>query len=124
VAPIFGSPAAFVSPVTTDDAAAAVVVALGAPAGSYNVVDDEPLTRREYVDALSRELGRSSLRTPPSWLRLVGGSKLRMIMRSQRISNRRLKEATGWSPAYPSAREGWPAVFAQARDNIVTSAGV
>jgi nucleoside-diphosphate-sugar epimerase len=121
-APILGSPGAFVSPVTSDDAAAAVLSALDAPAGTYNVVDDEPLTRREYVDALARGLGRSSLRTPPSWLTRLGGSKVRMIMRSQRISNRRLKDATGWSPAYPSAREGWPVVVAKARDNLVRSA--
>jgi hypothetical protein len=36
-----------------------------------------------------------------------------MLMRSQRMSNRRFKDATDWAPAYPSAREGWPAVVSQ-----------
>jgi hypothetical protein len=29
------------------------------------------------------------------------------LMRSQRISNARFKEKTGWVAEYPSVREGW-----------------
>jgi hypothetical protein len=35
---------------------------------------------------------------------------LSYISRSERVSNRRFKEATGWAPRYPTANEGWPAV--------------
>src|SRR5439155_2112 len=31
--------------------------------------------------------------------------------RSLRISNRKLRQASGWSPRYPSAREGWRAII-------------
>ena len=34
------------------------------------------------------------------------------MARSQRLSNRRLRDATGWAPMYPSARDGWPTVVA------------
>jgi nucleoside-diphosphate-sugar epimerase len=112
-APVIGAPDAFMSSITTDDAASAVLAAVGAPAGIYNVVDDEPLTRRDYADALGRSVGREHLRIVPAWLAGLGGSKTRMLMRSQRVSNRRLKDATSWSPAYPSAREGWPAIVAE-----------
>lgn len=112
-ATVIGPPDAFLSSITTDDAASSVLAALGAPAGTYNVVDDDPLRRRDYVDALARALGRARLRVVPAWLAGLGGSKTRMLMRSHRMSNRRLKDATGWSPAYPSAREGWPAVVAE-----------
>jgi nucleoside-diphosphate-sugar epimerase len=112
-APVFGPPSAYTSSIEIDDAATAVVSALEAPAGAYNVVDDEPLTRREYADALARALGKEHLRMMPVWLLKLGGSKMTMLMRSQRMSNRRFKEATSWAPEYPSAREGWPAVVAQ-----------
>jgi len=32
------------------------------------------------------------------------------LARSQRISNRKLKDATKWSPRHASVREGWPIV--------------
>jgi hypothetical protein len=31
------------------------------------------------------------------------------LPRSVRISNRKLREVSGWRPRYPSAREGWKA---------------
>ena len=49
-----GPESAYRSSVTTDDAASAVVAALDAPSGVYNVVDDQPLPRAEYVAALAR----------------------------------------------------------------------
>jgi hypothetical protein len=36
-----------------NDGGAAVAAALAAPAGVYNVVDDEPLTKRAYAAALA-----------------------------------------------------------------------
>ena len=58
-------PDRYLSSITTDDAAAAVVASLSAPAGLYNVGDDEPVTRREFFAALAGALGvrpRSSRR--------------------------------------------------------------
>ena len=48
--PVPGRAEGYISWVTQDDAAAAVVAALEAPAGIYNVVDDLPLRRRELAD--------------------------------------------------------------------------
>ena len=48
-----GRPSAFVSSVSHDDAATAVVASLAVPAGAYNVTDDEPVRRREYVDVIA-----------------------------------------------------------------------
>ena len=112
LAATFGRRDAYMSSITTDDAATAVVAALGAAAGVYNVADDEPLTRRDHFDALARALGVRALRFAPAVARKVGGSKSEMLARSQRVSNERFKKATGWAPAYPSAHEGWPAVVA------------
>ena len=97
-----------------DDAASALIAALErAPSGIYDVVDDEPLPRREVNAALAAAVGRRRLVVPPSWLmRLLGGPVGEILTRSLRISNRRFREATGWKPAVPSIRVGLERVAA------------
>ena len=108
---VAGAADAYMSSVHVDDAGSAVVAALTVPAGVYNVVDDEPLTRREYADAFAAAFDLPRLRLAPSpALRAVGGRSARYLTASQRVSNRRFREVTGWSPCYRSAREGWVAV--------------
>ena len=109
-APLPGSPEAYFSSVTNDDAASAVVAALDLRAGIYNVADDEPLRRREYLDTLAQALGVAPPKLPPAWLMALGGSLAKLMGRSVRISNRKLRDAAGWWPRSPSAREGWKAI--------------
>src|SRR6266498_3184283 len=52
-----GKPDGYVSSIHTDDVAGAAVASLDAPAGVYNAVEDEPATRREYLDAFSAAFG-------------------------------------------------------------------
>jgi 2-alkyl-3-oxoalkanoate reductase len=98
--------------VSHDDAADAVVAVLkaGARPGVYNVVDDEPLRRRAWFDALAGELGVRPPRLPPAWLARVAGPVGETISRSLRISNRKLRESCEWEPRYPSVREGFRAI--------------
>jgi nucleoside-diphosphate-sugar epimerase len=114
-APLPGAATAYFSSLHHDDAATAVLAALRAPAGAYNIGDDEPLHRREYVDALATAIGAPPPKLPPAWLARLGGSLAELLSRSQRISNRKLRDETGWTPRYPSVREGWPAVAALLR---------
>jgi nucleoside-diphosphate-sugar epimerase len=107
--PLPGSPEAYVSPVSHDDAAAAVIAALDLPAGVYNVTDDEPVRRREFVDELAGVLGVPEPRFPPPWVARLGGSLGELLSRSLRISNRKLRDASAGAPVYPSVREGLPA---------------
>lgn len=93
-----------------DDAATAVVAALGVPAGVYNVTDDQPLTRTEAAALFAGLVGRKKVRPVPKALVAPGGATLRFLARSQRVSNERFKKASGWEPAHPSAREGLPDV--------------
>ena len=46
---------------------------------------------------------------------LLLGDRLTSLTRSLRVANRRFRRATGWSPRYPSAREGWRATAAGLR---------
>jgi len=109
--PLVGPPEAYFSSISQDDAAGAAVAALDAPPGTYNAADDEPLRRREYVDALAAALGVAPPRFAPAWTARLLGSAGELMARSVRISNAALKAATGWAPRYPSVREGWPAVL-------------
>ena len=112
--PVPGRGGTYFSSIHVDDAAAAVLAALSLESGEYNVVDDEPLTQRQYADAATEALGAARARGIPVWLfKLLGGPPTSYILRSQRVSNARFKGATGWSPAYPSAREGWRQVADQ-----------
>jgi nucleoside-diphosphate-sugar epimerase len=121
--PILGRPEGFFSMVNHDDAAAAVVAALKAPSGNYNVVDDEPLTRRDLADALAQMLGVNPPKLPPAWVIPLTGSVGDMVSRSLRVSNAKLRKATEWAPHYPSAREGWRAALGenQVHSTVVTS---
>ncbi len=112
-AAMFGSPEGYVSSIHTDDAARAVVAALKARAGVYNVGDDEPVTKREFFAALADALGVPPPRFLPGFLTRLAGSVGETLARSLRISNRHFKEQTGWSPAYPSVRQGFPALARQ-----------
>jgi nucleoside-diphosphate-sugar epimerase len=85
-----GPPSAYRPTIALDDAARAIVAALRAPAGTYNVVDDDPPTNADIDAALAAAVGVDALRTQPPQDSPLG--------RSQRVSNRRLHEATGWSP--------------------------
>lgn len=110
LAPAIGDPEGYAPTIHADDAAAAVVAALDAPSGTYNVTDDEPLTKREFGTVVADAFGLKPPRMMPKALVKAGGAKINYLARSHRVSNRRFKEATGWSPRYPSGREGWPAI--------------
>jgi len=110
-APIFGAPEAYFTSLSHDDAASAVIAALDLPGGVYNVAEDEPLTRQEYVGSLAQELGVRSPSLLPHWMARLAGSLGEMLERSLRISNRKLKAESSWEPRYPSMYTGWPAVL-------------
>jgi len=115
-APVPGAPESFISSVSHTGAASAVVAALGVGAGVYNVADDEPLGRREFFDSLAAALGVKPPAIPPRWVAFLAGSLGEMMARSLRISNRKLRAASGWRPKYPRAREGWRAVVEELKE--------
>jgi nucleoside-diphosphate-sugar epimerase len=99
---------AYLSYIWVEDAARAIVVALDeAPAGVYDIVDDEPLTRDASVVALAQSVGRRRLwRVPNGIVKMMAGAAADITSRSQRVSNRRFKEVTNWRPEVPDARVG------------------
>ena len=91
-----------------------MAASLSAPAGVYNVGDDEPVTRRKFFAVLAGALGVRPPFVAPAGLAKLGGAKASVLTRSQRVSNRLFVETTGWKPVCPSVREGWPVVLATA----------
>ena len=94
-----GPPAAFRPMLWLEDAAAALVAALRAPAGTYNVADSDPPTNAEIDAALATAVGVEALRPA------VPGEG--PLARSQRVSNARLREATAWAPRLRAGTEIW-----------------
>ena len=104
----------YVSSIHVADAGAAVAAALRAPEGTYNVVDDRPLTKREFADALAAAAGTTAWLRVPGRAALLLGDRTTSLTRSVRARNARFKRAAGWAPRYPSAREGLTAMAAAA----------
>lgn len=72
-----------------------------------NVVDDEPLTKHGYAQALAAAADVRPWVSGPGRLAFLLGDRMASLTRSMRVSNRRFRKVSGWQPSYPSAREGW-----------------
>lgn len=103
VSPFPGDPGSYTSFVSADDAAAAVVAALGIEPGVYNVADDDPPTRQEVDDEVCAALGRRGVRRPPRGLMKMMSSNSEVLMRSHRISNAKLEQSSQWRPRHRGA---------------------
>lgn len=106
--PFMGDPDDYTSFVHAEDAAAAVVAALSAPPGIYNVADDEPVTKAEAGRNIAERLGVKPPRSMPKLLRTATPKSAKLLMRSHRIDHGRFTAATGWTPAHGSIRASWP----------------
>ncbi|NRQ48317.1 NAD-dependent epimerase/dehydratase family protein [Aeromicrobium stalagmiti] len=89
-----------------DDVGTAVVHALTAPGGIYNV-GSEPVQRRDYVDTIALAAGRKAGHFLPPWLLRLGAEKLEILTRSQRVSSQLFSDRTGWHPSHPKLTPDW-----------------
>lgn len=94
-----------------DDAASGVLSALapGGPEGVFAIVDDEPARTADWLPALATALGAPAPRHVPAWLgRLAAGEAVVTMMTTSRgASNERARRALGWTPQWPTWREGF-----------------
>lgn len=92
-----------------EDAATATVAALerGFP-GAYNIVDDRPTTWRELVDGIARARSAPRPIALPAWVLRAAAPYAAMMMTgvNQHVSNAKAKSELGWTPRYPTFREG------------------
>ena len=66
----------------------------------------------EVAEALGAAVGRRPRVLVPGKAAKLAGKATAPLTRSQRVSNRRFVEATGWEPAFPSVRAGHAEVVA------------
>ncbi len=92
-----GSPDGWVHPVHTDDVGAAVVAALSAPGGVYNV-GAAPVRRRDLVQGYADAVHRDSAGYLGPVLRRLSGRRAEPLTRSLRVSSEHFTLRTGWSP--------------------------
>jgi 2-alkyl-3-oxoalkanoate reductase len=112
--PVIGAGEGISSFIHLDDAAAATVLALEHDgAGLYNIVDDEPAPMREWLPALASALGAKPPRHVPLWLAglVAGKGAVMMSVESRGASNAKAKRELGWTPRYPSWRQGFIAAY-------------
>jgi nucleoside-diphosphate-sugar epimerase len=114
--PVVGDGAGVSSFIHLDDAAAATVLALEHDGpGLYNIVDDEPSPMREWLPEVARIVGARPPRHLPEWVAglIAGEGMVVMATQSRGASNAKAKAELGWTPSYPSWREGFRAAYGQ-----------
>lgn len=106
-APIgLGRPEGWLHPVHTDDLGPAVLAALSAPSGVYNV-GAQPVRRADYVQAFADVAGRPSACFLGPVRSRLAGARAEPLTRSLRVSAEHFAASTGWSAGRPSFGPSW-----------------
>jgi 2-alkyl-3-oxoalkanoate reductase len=108
--PLVGEGAGVWSFVHIDDAASATAAAVESGRGGiYNVVDDEPAPVSEWLSFLAHCAHAQPPRHISAWMaRLLIGEHVVAVMNEIRgVSNAKIKRDLGWTPRWPSWREGF-----------------
>jgi 2-alkyl-3-oxoalkanoate reductase len=116
--PIIGHGEGVTSWIHLDDAAAATVLALEHDGpGLFNIVDDEPALAGEWLPVLADALGAKPPRHVPAWIigLILGQDAVLGATQSRGASNARARRELGWTPCYPSWRQGFAAAFGPVR---------
>ncbi|MFY0407192.1 NAD-dependent epimerase/dehydratase family protein [Solicola sp. PLA-1-18] len=108
-----GRPDSWTHLVHPDDVGSSVLAALTAPSGTYNV-GAEPVRRTDVVAAFAEAAGADEGSFYRRSVLRLGGERLEWLMRSQRVSSRRLARSTGWKPCEDQFGVHWFAPMAQA----------
>lgn len=101
-----GDPSGWAHLVHPHDVGTAVVAALHAPGGVYNV-GAEPVRRAAFVEAFAAVSGRPRAAYLPRMLARLAGERLEPLTRSHRISSELFGARTGWVPVHSRFSAGW-----------------
>jgi len=108
-------PGQIFSRIHVDDIVGCVEASFRGPAGVFNVADDLPCAQNRVIEAASVLLGVS----PPPIMTLEQADLSSMARgfyaENRRVANGRAKRLLGWSPLYPTYREGLAACLAEDR---------
>lgn len=101
-----GSPDGWVHPLHTDDLGSAVVAAIGAPSGVYNV-GAAPVRRRDLVQGYADATGRKSAGFMGPVMQRLSGRRAEPATRSLRVSSEHFRTQTGWTPRRAHFDASW-----------------
>ncbi|MBN1209741.1 MAG: NAD-dependent epimerase/dehydratase family protein [Myxococcaceae bacterium] len=107
--PLIGDGSGLWSWIHLEDVATATIAALekGRSGEIYNIVDDEPVTWRDYLFHMAEVLGAPRPFRLPTWIfRLVAPYAAVALTSRLPTSNAKARRELGWQPAYPTYREG------------------
>ncbi len=113
-----GSGEQVVSLVHVDDAAQAYALAVEGNRGYgiYNLADNEPVSARQYMGYLAEQMKAKPPGGLPAFLiKMLGGAIAEPLTSSIKLSAARARSELGWSPRYPTYREGMKALAEQVR---------
>jgi nucleoside-diphosphate-sugar epimerase len=116
--PIIGSGDGMWAMIHTDDVASSYVAAAEKPqSGVWHLVDNELVPVRVFLTEFAAKLGAPSPRRVPLWLAkwLAGPQAVEYLTKSNRTTNARFRHDFGWSPRYPTYREGLEQIIAEWR---------
>ncbi len=114
--PIIGSGDQYWHWIYADDMARAVVLAAEHPAPGeiFNVADDWPFHAAELLNYVAAQLNAPApFKLSVLLARLLGGSTTEFLARSARYRTDKIKKMLGWTPKYPTYREGFAEIFRQ-----------
>ena len=94
------------SRIHVEDIARGVACGLDAPAGAYNLADDYPCSQNELIEHACR-----MLHAPVPPMQTIEEANLSPMARgfyaeNRRVANGKAKRVLGWTPRYPTYREG------------------
>ncbi|MFI7401123.1 NAD-dependent epimerase/dehydratase family protein [Streptomyces sp. NPDC049541] len=97
------------------DAARAVAAAVehGRPGQAYNITDRTPLGFRAHVLCAAEQFGLPKPMTVPRWFTRPMSYAHTVFQTSMRVSSAKAERELGWTPRYPSSREGLAALAAR-----------
>ena len=101
-----GHPEGWLHPVHTDDLGTAVLAAVTAPSGVYNV-GAAPVRRSDYVQAFADAVDRKRVSFVGPFLKRVAGSRLEPMTRSLRVCSDHFTASTGWTPGREHMDASW-----------------
>lgn len=99
------------SRVHVDDIVSGVIAGLAGPAGAYNLADDLPCSQNAVIEEACRLLGQA----PPPLQTLEQANLSPMALgfyaENRRVANGKARWVLGWTPRYPTYREGLAALI-------------
>lgn len=100
------APGQVFSRVHVEDIASGVIAGLTAPAGAYNLADDEPCSQNAVIEEAARLTGLPLPPLLPIDQAGLSPMALAFYAENRRVANGKARRVLGWRPRYPTYREG------------------